>query len=222
VFIGVRGSTLYDGPRHVLFLTPLLAVLAAAGWAALLRHPRSLIRRFSAAALCVALLEPLAFVLRNHPNEVVYFNALAGGPAGAFGSYDLDYWGNCSIQAVRWTADLAGVAGEPIVVSGGPSPNVEMDALRFRSVAFRPPQREQHHVEIALLRGSAAEVREMAARQSLFRVTTADGAPLCVVLRGPRYEELTTRLAAPRFRAAIESEERWNPLRADLPPMAQR
>lgn len=35
----------------------------------------------------------LRFVLRNHPNQHVYFNILAGGYSNARNNFDFDYWG---------------------------------------------------------------------------------------------------------------------------------
>jgi 4-amino-4-deoxy-L-arabinose transferase-like glycosyltransferase len=194
----VRRSTLYDGIRHLLFVIPLLAVLAAAGWTALLAGPRPFFRRIAAAGLALALLEPLAFQLRNHPNQIVYFNALAGGPAGAFGRYDLDYWGNCALQAVQWSADLAGRERTPIVLSGQPENVVDYDSRRFASLVFRKLPRQEHNLEIHVLRGSASWVTTEAARPDIvYRVTTADGAPLCTVVPGPRYEALGARRSPP-------------------------
>jgi hypothetical protein len=37
--------------------------------------------------------EPLVFQARNHPNQIVYFSPLMGGPKSAFARYDMDYWG---------------------------------------------------------------------------------------------------------------------------------
>jgi hypothetical protein len=84
----------------VLFLIPMLAVLASFGFLRLL----PLLRRFPLAAAAgagayvgyaVLTLAPL------HPLEYVAFNAFAGGVRGAYGRFDLDYWSMAVQPAVR-------------------------------------------------------------------------------------------------------------------------
>ena len=99
-----QDSTLYDGVRHLLFIYPVLVVLAASGWTAWLRSHRPWVRRGAAAMLVGGLVNVVAFDVRFHPNETVYFNELVGGPRGAFAKYEMDYWGNCVLKAVAWSA----------------------------------------------------------------------------------------------------------------------
>jgi hypothetical protein len=195
VMVIARGSTLYDEIRHLLFVYPPLVVLAAAGWRALAVSPSRLVARVALAALVAGCLEPAVFMVRNHPNQVVYFNALAGGPAGAFGRYEMDYWGNCVFQAVEWSAELAARSRYPLIVSGYPDHIVQFDTFRFSSLGFSLPRRARHHLEVRLLRGPARAVIAEAARPDiLHRVETADGATLCVVVPGPRFREIHSRL----------------------------
>jgi hypothetical protein len=115
--IGQR-STLYDGIRHLLFIYPVLVVLAAGGWTAGLSRRDLLVRRITAVLLVIGFVDILAFDVRAHPNESAYFNQLVGGPKGAFSKYDMDYWGNCVLQAVAWSAKTAQLSGVPVVISG--------------------------------------------------------------------------------------------------------
>jgi hypothetical protein len=78
------------------------------------------VRLLAAATLALGLVEPLLFQWRNHPNQAVYFSAFAGGPRGAFGRYELDYWGNSLLQGVEWAARAARASGTRVVVSGRP------------------------------------------------------------------------------------------------------
>jgi hypothetical protein len=99
-FIIVRHSTLYDGIRHVLFVIPMLAVIAGAGFLRL----APLARR--APPIAAALggiyagfsIWTLAVL---HPLEYVAANVLAGGVAGAHGSFDLDYWAVAAMVGLR-------------------------------------------------------------------------------------------------------------------------
>ncbi len=188
--IGVR-AIMYDGVRHLLFVQPPIAVLAAAGWTEVLRSRHSGARWAAASLLAAGLVPPVIFEVREHPNQVVYFNELVGGPAGAYGRYEMDYWGNCILQAVAQADALAPQGTEPLRVSGWPLPLVRVDARRFPRLQVTDLASGTHHVEVVLSRGSRASVMELAARRDMAaRVTTTDGALLCAALRGPAYQTL--------------------------------
>ena len=194
----IQHSTLYDGVRHLLFVYPVMVALAAAGWTAALMRRDPLVRRITAVLLVIGLINVLTFDVRAHPNESAYFNELAGGPKGAFSKYDMDYWGNCVLQAVGWTAKAAQLSGIPLVVSGEPSPVIQLDSERYHQLSFVPPFRNQHHIDIRLARGSAGAVSSLAARpDALFKVEMPDGTVLCTVEPGPRFAEIESRLKLP-------------------------
>ena len=194
-----RHSTLYDGWRHLFFIYPPLVVLAAIGWRDVLtatgRH--RLLSAVAASALIAGCAEPLAFMVQNHPNEAVYFNALVGGPHGAFKRFELDYWGNSLFQATRWSAGVAECAGRPVAVSGWPYQVVTEDASRFPSLRSTQPGEEAHHLELHLLRDTREGLRRLMARPDILHVVrTDDGAPLAVVLPGPRFHEIEATLTS--------------------------
>jgi hypothetical protein len=99
-FVIVRHSTLYDGIRHVMFIIPMLALIAGAGLLRLL----PVVRRFPATAAAVGggyvgfAIWMLAVL---HPLEYVATNAVVGGVAGAYGRFDLDYWAVAARVALR-------------------------------------------------------------------------------------------------------------------------
>ena len=198
VLIIVRDSPVYDGMRHVLFAYPPMVVVAASGWTALLRlRPRW--RQIGGFALLIAgLVNVLAYNVRSYPNQAAYINELAGGPKGAFAWYELDYWGNCVLQAVKWSAAQARQAQMPVRVWGRPE-QVEHDTERFPELIFTREGEDPHHLKIRLLRGSVRDLWGLANHPDVVhRVTTTDGAVLCVVSRGtyPDFEELLRRQQA--------------------------
>lgn len=196
-FIIVHDSTVYDGIRHVLFVYPPMVVLAASGWTGLLAHRRRWLQAGGLALLIAGLANILAFNIRAYPNQVVYVNELAGGPRGAFARYELDYWGNCLLQAVDWTANAARRAQMPVIIWGRPQHLVEADAARFPELTVTPDRTDPHHLQIFLLRGSILDVRALADRgDAVHFVTTPDGAALCGIYRGPDFEQLDGRLRA--------------------------
>lgn len=112
VLIGViiiSHPTLYDGPRHFFFLVPVMILLAAWGFLTLLRllwHRPQFVMRLLAAALVMAVVIDYGVIFKTmgdlHPYEYTYFNELIGGPVGAQGNYDIDYWRICTQPAAQW------------------------------------------------------------------------------------------------------------------------
>jgi hypothetical protein len=208
VLVVARRSTLYDGVRHLLFVTPILVALSAAGWSAFLQQRRPWLRFPAAALLAAGLIDVIGFQVRAHPNQAVYFNRLVGGPRGAFARYDLDYWGNCVLQAVAWSATAARLSGRPLAISGNPAHLVQDDAARFREVYFTPLHRP-HDLTIRLNRGPREGVIDLAGREdALYRVQTPDGAVLCVVLPGPGFARLQPHLVLPAAAASPHDRTR--------------
>jgi hypothetical protein len=99
-FLIIQRATLYDGIRHVLFLIPMLAILAGVGMRALL----PLLRRapvVAAAAGGAYVGSIVSTLVALHPLEYVAANALAGGTRGAYGNFELDYWSVAATEALR-------------------------------------------------------------------------------------------------------------------------
>lgn len=189
----VMHSTLYDGVRHLLFTYPAFVTVAASGWGALLTTRRQAWARAAVGgALALGLTSIIWFDVRFHPNQIVYFNSLVSGPRGAFARYDMDYWGNCVLQAVKWTAEQAREMGVPVVVSGNPSQVISLDAMRFHELQYDEPYHGRHHYHIRLARGPIDGVKQMAAEPALHQVLTPDGVVLCNVLPGPAFGQLET------------------------------
>ncbi len=93
----LRGSILYNGLRHFLFLIPPLSALSGALLALGLGR---LWRWRPPAALALALpLTALALdqgtaMHRLHPHQHVFFNRASGGVAAAVGNYETEYYGS--------------------------------------------------------------------------------------------------------------------------------
>ncbi len=99
-FLVVQRATLYDGIRHVLFVIPMLAILAGSGFWALL----PLLRRapvIAAAGVGAYVGGVAGTLVALHPLEYVAMNTLAGGTRGAYGNFELDYWSVAATEALR-------------------------------------------------------------------------------------------------------------------------
>jgi len=94
-------AVLFDGIRHLTFVLPPLAVLAALALDRLVAAlPPGRAPRAAFAALGAAVAVQAGLMMRLHPHQYVYFNSLAGGTGRAELSYELDYWANSYREAV--------------------------------------------------------------------------------------------------------------------------
>ena len=143
--------------------------------------------------LAVGVLNVLAFDVRAFPNQSVYFNELVGGPRGAEAKFEMDYWGNCILEGVDWSAKAARASGRALTISGNIEGLVQLDSERYHELSYQPPQRP-HNLDVLLNRGDAESIVAMANRtDALYRVRTPDGAVLCVVVPGTRPDRWTSR-----------------------------
>lgn len=114
VYAIYKGSYVYNGWRHFIFIYPSLAAIAMIGWAKL----ASLIRN-TKASLAVLMLVAVTFVkpgiwsILNHPYQYMYFNEIVGGVKGAAGEYELDYWNQTPREAFKWL-----IENHPEVLNG--------------------------------------------------------------------------------------------------------
>ena len=155
VYMIYKGSNLYTGMRHILFLVPPLAVLAGLGWHLLglyAAEKKPLYAKVVAGAFGLLCLLPLSHIATNFSTCYVYFNEIVGGVRGAQGYYEMDYWGISNKQAAEWLKkegafDRSGkkvIAGNSIYVLR--TYLQDIDSLSVRYSRFRERyQREWDH-----------------------------------------------------------------------------
>jgi hypothetical protein len=181
IYVAGTRATLYDGVRHLLFVVPPLTVLAAAGLTLVARSARRPLRWLVLCAVGAGLLEPLLFQWRNHPNQAAYVQPLAGGPAAAYARYDLDYWGNCVLEAITRASARSGET--PVAISGWPMIVLAADVTRVPGVTLVDERDPRARLFVRLARGNREELLRLGRSDAVVdRVTTADGALLCAVL----------------------------------------
>jgi hypothetical protein len=102
-FVIITRATHYDGVRHILFVIPMLAILAGGGALRLVPFLRKFpLIAATAVVVAAAHIGVTAVTLaRLHPLEYVAMNSLAGGTKGAADRFELDYWAVAATEALR-------------------------------------------------------------------------------------------------------------------------
>jgi hypothetical protein len=96
----IQRTKLYDGVRHVLFVIPMLSIIAGAGFRTLLPLLRRARLVFAmGAGLWIG--NEVITLAKLHPLEYVAMNTLAGGTRGAYGRFELDYLAVATTEALR-------------------------------------------------------------------------------------------------------------------------
>jgi len=115
----IARPAMYNGIRHFLFALPPLAVAGglAGAWTARwiadrAAHLRRPVLLMLAALFAIGLALPAIGMVRLHPYEYVWFNAVAGGVKGAQPRFMLDYWGLAFKQAGNALRDTLKARGE--------------------------------------------------------------------------------------------------------------
>lgn len=102
-YIIYKGSNVYGGWRHVLFIFPGIAILAALGINNLInRFQPKYIRWITAGIAVFLMILPLRHIIANHPHEYIYYNSLSGGVKKAYGKYEMDYFYHTLRAGSEW------------------------------------------------------------------------------------------------------------------------
>ena len=103
-YVIYKGSTVYDGWRHMLFPYTAGVAFAAVSIGFLLnKYWNTSSLRYSILGIGgLFLLSPALFIIKNPAYPYVYFNELVGGISGSDGKWENDYWGTSVKQGVEW------------------------------------------------------------------------------------------------------------------------
>jgi hypothetical protein len=140
LYVIASKAVLYDGIRHVLFIYLPLIVFASYGYSLAMEKISSEFQQYrrpiqviAAVLFCLLALNPFIYHIKNYPNEVVYYNQWIGGVQGALSRFELDYWGNCQFQAIKWIKDQSIAQGRVVEVSGNNFHIMEMSPMDLKS-----------------------------------------------------------------------------------------
>jgi hypothetical protein len=110
----VKRPALYDAVRHFIFTLPLLCTLGSLGLSYFftvggraleksvrVKKWRLAIASAGIAVFCLGIAAPVWAMVQLHPYEYIFVNSAQGGVKGAFGKYELDYWGSSFKEAAE-------------------------------------------------------------------------------------------------------------------------
>lgn len=196
-YIIYKKSVVYDGMRHIMFVLPLLTILAALFIEELL-HIFSQRKPFQYGVIAVTLVLmalPIRHMLANHPNQYVYFNEFSGGLKNAYGNYETDYYFNSVKEAFVWLQENKLKQFKPtpekdsiLVASNAPAmvkQYVRISGLPVKFVYVRYYQRSESDWDYGIFMTRFLDKEQLV--KGYFpgdkpaHVITADGVPLTVV-----------------------------------------
>lgn len=102
LYIIYKKSTVHDTWRHVFFVYPYWVVMAALSVDMVRSYLKDKWKWVPVAITLAGLLPPAIWLVKSHPHQYVYFNEFTGGPKGAFGRYDLDYYLVSGKASAEW------------------------------------------------------------------------------------------------------------------------
>lgn len=97
-----QNSNLYGGIRHLLFVIPPMVVLGGRFWSGMVHWVKGYGKVLVVGIFLCLLSLPALHMIKNHPNEYVYFNEFKGGLDKAYGYYETDYYFNSLKESAEW------------------------------------------------------------------------------------------------------------------------
>jgi len=200
VYIIYKESNVYHAWRHVLFIFPAAAAIAALGFEFLLEAIKSKTGKMVAGGLIVlGMMEPAYFTVKTFPNTITYYNGIVGGVQEAYFNYETDYYYNSMKGACDWfeknvvpklsktdTVVVATNASHIASIYLKKYPNIKCIYVRFYERSMTDWDYGIFHR--ALIPAPMIENKSWLVNKTLYAESVED-LPLCVVLQRPSHED---------------------------------
>ncbi|GAA0731613.1 hypothetical protein GCM10009430_43980 [Aquimarina litoralis] len=112
--IAVAKPNSHDGSRQFMFTVLPMVVISALSWYKLwIIVPRKNIKKLVFGIMILLMLQPLKFMVQYHPLQALYFSPLIGGVSGAYGNYEIDYYGVAVKTSLDWLEENVGDPNNP-------------------------------------------------------------------------------------------------------------
>lgn len=200
VYIIIKGSNVYGGWRHVLFVFPGIAILAALGFNNLLETFTQKYIRYGIVAIIIFLLAlPTRHIIASYPHTYIYYNNISGGVKKAYGRYEMDYFYHTLRAGSEWLIKneidkLDIPPGEKIRVATNLSINVNYYFRHLKDkvqvIYIRYYERGDKDWDYAVLANSYINPFQLKKRiwppSNTIHTINVDGKPVCAILK--RYD----------------------------------
>ncbi len=199
-YIIYKESNVYHAWRHVLFIFPGAAIIAAYGINALWDRAKQPVAHYAVAGLIfIGFMEPLVFTVQTFPQTATYYNTFAGGMEEAYDNYEMDFYYNSMKDAVEWFIQNELPKADPkdtVFVFSNHSriaaayleqnPNVAVDYIRFRERSYK--EWDYLIMHRALIPDDRLKNRSWLLKHTLYQASVK-GLPLTVVVRRPSMDD---------------------------------
>ncbi len=219
-FIIYKGSNVYGGWRHVMFIYPGLVVLSAIGANQLIEFfKQQYLRYIVMGVFGLLMLLPLKHIITSHPHEYIYYNDLTGGVKKAYGRYEMDYFFHTLRAGSEWLIEnkinkMTVPEGKKIIVATNLSINTQYYFRhlkdKVRVVYIRYYERGDKDWDFAVLANSYINPFQLKNRiwppANTIKTIDVDGRPVCAILERKDKNDLIgyNLLSSGRSQEAIE------------------
>lgn len=202
-YIIMKESNVYGGWRHVSFVYPGIAILAAIGANALISlFKNKYIQIGIAAVFGILALLPLRHTIVNHPHEYIYYNSLSGGVKKAYSKYEMDYFYHTLRAGSEWLIknEIEGMTNPPgkkIIVASNYSTPLKYYFRHYEDkvkvVYIRYYERGNSDWDYAVIANSYINPHQLKKRiwppKNTLHTIDVDKKPVCAILeRTNRYD----------------------------------
>jgi hypothetical protein len=150
VYVMAIESNLYSGIRQMLFVIPILVIIASLGFYAVLKIKLKSTFRISAiVSVVVLMLLPLKHQASTFPADYVYFNTISGGNTKAWSNYEYDYYFHGMKEATDYLITEIGDK-ETVVAMNTQLPNYFENIKNIKFEYTRYLERSSHDWDYAL------------------------------------------------------------------------
>ncbi len=195
-YIIYKGSNVYGGWRHVLFIFPGISIIAALGINNLInRFQLKYIRWITTGLVVFLMILPLKHIIANHPHEYIYYNTLSGGVKKAYGKYEMDYFYHTLRAGSEWLIEnkidkMDIPKGKKIVVASNLSINTVYYFRHLKDkvkvIYIRYYERGNKDWDFAILANSYINPYQLKHHiwppSNTIKTFTVEGVPVCAIL----------------------------------------
>jgi tetratricopeptide (TPR) repeat protein len=231
-YIIIKESNVYGGWRHVSFVFPGLAILAAMGVNTLISQFQNKYIQIGVATIFgILAFLPLRHTIVNHPHQYIYYNSISGGVKKAYSKYEMDYFYHTLRAGSEWLMknkieNTEVPPGKKIIIASNYSTPVNYyfrhHKEKVQIVYIRYYERGNSDWDFAIIANSYINPYQMKKRiwppSNTIHTIDVDKKPACAILeRKNRYDLEGYRLmsagnpaeAVNYFRKAVEEDPKY-------------